>query len=104
MKLTERQIQILEFCEKPKFAKEIAKYLELEVGSIYKYMTALVKSEYLKTKIAEDKKMVTKLFYTDLELFKTISYEAISMPEINTYNMDFIRAAHNPFNLVANHG
>ena len=104
MKLTERQIQILDFCEKPKLAKEIAKFLDLQVGSIYKYMNALVKSEYLNTMIDEDKKIVTKLFYTDLDLFKSISYEAISMPDKNTYNMDFIRAAHNPFNLGLQHG
>lgn len=97
MNLTDRQIQILEFCEEPKLAKEIARYLDLQVASIYKYMTALVKSEYLKTKSAKGKKSGTKLFYTDQDLISSGSYKAIGLPEVNTYNMDFIRAAHNPF-------
>ena len=100
MKLTDRQIEILEFCEKPRIAKEIAEYLNLQVNSIYKYMFDLTKDGYLKTRSAgADKPSGTKLFVTnqDSKIFNELKSTTCS--DYVNVNLEFIKAAHNPFGI-----
>lgn len=103
MKLTTRQLEILDFCEEPKLAVEIAAYLDLNISSIYKYMTALTKSGLLKTMYAgSDQYGGTKLFFTAQDIEE--NFREISFPEFSLFNLDFIRVAHNPFNIGVQHG
>ena len=105
MKLTDRQLEILEFCEKPRIANEIAVHLNLKINSIYKYMFDLSKEGYLKTKSAgKGTPHGTKLFFVNPELNHLDSLRALTFPELSSTNMDFVRAAHNPFNLWVRHG
>lgn len=106
LKLTKRHFEILEFCEEPRLVSEIAERFGIKVESAYPYLSGLVRHGHLSNQDGptNPRGNVMKLFFAlqPGDAAVAISQPKVRMNEDRTvWNMDFMKAAHNPFGIAA---
>lgn len=102
-KLTDRQIQVLAYCSVPRRALEVADHLGILLSSVYPYLANLIRKGLLSSGPSTGQVYKLKTFRTlqlgEATVAKAGSKASTPVEESPTLNMDFIRAAHNPFGL-----
>ncbi len=105
LKLTKRHFEILKFCEEPRLVAEIAEHFGFKTESAYSYLSGLVRHGHLSNQDGpvNSHGNILKVFFA---LQPDDAVSAISQPKVREmieavprYNTDFMKAAHNPFNL-----
>jgi hypothetical protein len=106
MKLTQRQIELLDFCEDAKLVDEIAARFQIHTRSVYPYLRRLIKGGLIKAESGykNDKRQSVKRFIAIKSAIDANVGHDSNDPDLSNINMDFVRAAHNPFRLGAHHG
>jgi DNA-binding MarR family transcriptional regulator len=106
MKLTQRQIEFIEFCEEPKFVEQISERFQIQLNSVYPHLRRLVKNGFIKSESGymNQNKRSVKLFISVKSAFDAQLTQHEHEIDTSSINMDFVRAAHNPFNIGAHHG
>jgi predicted transcriptional regulator len=106
MTLTTRQIEMIEFCEEPKLVQEIAERFEINTRSVYPYLRRLINDGFIKSEsgYVNLKGKAFKFFVSIKSASDAHLMKDVHQVDEEKINMDFVRAAHNPFNLGARHG
>lgn len=105
MNLTKRQVEMIEFCEDPKLVSEIAARFQINERSVYPYLRRLINGGFIKpeTGYMNEKRRTVKLFVSIVPVEK-IHLGQSDLVDEKKINMDFVKVAHNPFNLGVRHG
>lgn len=106
IKLTPRQIEVIEFCEDPKLVEEIAERFQIHTRSVYPCLRSLIIGGFIKAESGHmnAQRKSVKIFYSIKSADQSSLNHEDALYGIKKINMDFVRSAHNPFNLGVRHG
>ena len=104
LKLTKRHFEILEFCEVPRLSTEIAQRFGILLSSAYPYLSGLRRHGYLSATAGKKSgKGIAITHYAALQPGEAVQVKGshiVNAPvDMSMWNMDFMKAAHNPFRI-----